>query len=195
MVRNTSSLASSNLDRASATRALHVAGYGEFPVVDADVALTLYALQLGRECGGGRTMSLGFLRTCGILAGNNLRKGSGRSIYLLAALAIAVAAWLMLAALAAPFVANGASTGAGVTITNGNQRSAPLPLHYASRIESVTGAHDVAWFTLMIVTCGANTQVTLNAWGGPGAATQASPSRHAMTSAVMHTGTTTRLGF
>ncbi len=113
-----------------------------------------------------------FLHTCMALGADNLREGLGRTAYLMVTLAIAAAAWLVLAAMAAPFVGGGGPAGSGVTIINGNQRSAPLPLRYARRIEAVTGARNVAWVTLQMPDCKSAPTVTVTMWayGGPGAA-------------------------
>ncbi|HVX03874.1 MAG TPA: FtsX-like permease family protein [Rhodanobacteraceae bacterium] len=60
------------------------------------------------------------------------------------------------------------SEGIGVIIRNGSQNSGSLPLHYARRIEAISGARDVFWYGLQLVNCTTATMVTLNALGGPG---------------------------
>lgn len=107
------------------------------------------------------------------LAKNGLSSSRGRVGYLVLTLAVTVAAWLALSAMAAPFVNTRAATGSGVTIRNGSQTNAPLPLRYARVIQATRGAHNVAWFAFQIVTCkqAPTVNVTLNAYGGPGTAT------------------------
>lgn len=99
--------------------------------------------------------------------------------YLVVTLAVATAAWLVLAALAAPGMPGSGGNGSGITIRNENQASGLLPLSYASRLVHTRGARDVAWTTLQIVTCGSgSTTVTLNAFGGPGAIRELTMDQH-----------------
>jgi hypothetical protein len=108
------------------------------------------------------------LRTLSALAADNLRASRGRAAYLIVTLAITTAAWLTLATLAAPYMGSKESEGIGVIIRNGSQNSGSLPLHYARRIEAISGARDVFWYGLQLVNCTTATMVTLNALGGPG---------------------------
>lgn len=106
--------------------------------------------------------------------------GSRRQVgYLVVTLAVATAAWLVLAALAAPGLPGAGGKDSGVTIRNGNQASGTLPLSYADRLVHTRGAQDVSWTTLQIVTCGSgSTTVTLNAYGGPGAIRELTTDQH-----------------
>lgn len=106
------------------------------------------------------------------LSKNSLASGRGHVGYLILTLAVTVAAWLALSAMAAPFVNDRTATGPGVTVRNGSQTNAPLPLRYARVIQATPGARNVAWFAFQIVTCkqAPTVNVTLNAYGGPGAA-------------------------
>lgn len=108
------------------------------------------------------------LRTLTALAADNLRASRGRAVYLIITLAIATAAWLVLATLAAPHMGDTGGEGIGMIIRNGSQNSGALPLHYARRIEAIRGARDVFWYGLQPVNCTVATMVTLNALGGPG---------------------------
>lgn len=136
----------------------------------------------------GVSMTMRHLRTCAALACDNVQRRGGRITYLTLTLTITVAAWLVLSAMAEPFVDSGTSSSAhaGVTATNGSQTRAPLPLRYTRRILAVRGARNVAWFTLMLVSCGHSTQVTLNAWGGPGAASRISTSQRPVSPIAIH---------
>lgn len=95
-----------------------------------------------------------------------LRENLARCTYLVATLAVAVAAWLGLSALTASFVQVDAAF-SGILIQSVRQGDA-LPLRYAEQIESVPGALDVAWMNYLPVLCKQNVAVTLNAWGGSG---------------------------
>lgn len=76
--------------------------------------------------------------------------------------------------MAARFMGGSADGGAGVTIRS-STHGGTLPLSYAPRIEAISGAHEVAWYTMQFLTCGNNAQVMLAAWGGPGTLAQVSP--------------------
>ncbi|HEX7348763.1 MAG TPA: ABC transporter permease, partial [Rhodanobacteraceae bacterium] len=118
------------------------------------------------------------LHTCTTLARDNLRGNRGHAAYLIVTLAITAAAWLLLAALAAPFIGGGGGgDGPGVNITNGSQSGGALPLSYARRIEAIPGARDVSWIGLQVVPCGSSGTVTINAIGGPGSAAQLTQQR------------------
>lgn len=108
-------------------------------------------------------------RSLAVLAAGNLRTNRGQAAYLILTLAITTAAWLTIAALAAPFVGGTAGSGSGIIIRNGSQSNAALPMRYARRIEAIRGARDVSWYGLQPVNCTVATMVTLNALGGPGA--------------------------
>lgn len=108
-----------------------------------------------------------------------LASGYRRETYLVVTLAVATAAWLALAAMTSPFL-GGDTGGTGITISNGSQNSAPLPLRYARRIEAVPGVHDVTWMTFQLVNCGTAKPVivALNAYGGPGVDAYLSTQNH-----------------
>lgn len=90
--------------------------------------------------------------------------------YLVMTLAVVVAAWFVLAAIAAPGSARSSGTGTSIFVQNGSQSIPVLPLRYARRLVSVRGAQGVSWTTVQMVQCGAeSTIVTLNALGGAGA--------------------------
>lgn len=102
-----------------------------------------------------------------------------RAVYLIVTLGVAVAVSLLLAALAAPTTRGTPGADFGVMIRNDNQGAPALPLRYAERMVRAPGATDVAWTTLQMVTCGARaTLVTINAYGGPGAARTLATAAH-----------------
>lgn len=93
-----------------------------------------------------------------------------RTLYLIVTLGIAVAAWLLLAALAAPTLQGSSGTDPGVMVMNGNQGTPVLPLRYATRLAATPGAKAVSWTTVQTINCGpGSTIVTINAYGGPAA--------------------------
>lgn len=100
-------------------------------------------------------------------AGNASRPG--RAAYLVMTLAITVAAWLGLAAMASPFVhATTIPTDSDITVRSA-RRGQALPQRYATQIATLPGALDVMWLDLQLVSCGSKGDtVTLNAIGGAG---------------------------
>lgn len=107
------------------------------------------------------------------LAVHALQQRPARCALLLATLAVAVGAWLGLAALAAPFANAGASSpGTGVQVANARGSAgavAAIPQRYAAQIARLPDARDVRWLDALPVSCGSTTTATLNAVGGPGA--------------------------
>lgn len=111
-----------------------------------------------------------YIRSVGSLVLSGTIGSRRQTLYLVVTLAIAVATWFVLAAIATPVTVHSGSKNSGVGVTNGSQGTPVLPLRYAKRLMKVQGAHDVSWTTLQTITCGPNsTVVTLNAYGGPGA--------------------------
>lgn len=95
-----------------------------------------------------------------------VRENLARCAYLIATLAVAVAAWLGLSAMTASFVQiDGAFSG---ILVQSVRQGDTLPLRYAEQVERVPGALDVAWMNYLPVVCKQNVAVTLNAWGGSG---------------------------
>lgn len=91
-----------------------------------------------------------------------------RLAYLSATVAVAVAAWLVLAAMASPFLQVAGSTEADrLQISNARNRSTPLPLGYAERISRLPGVKEATWLDLQMLACG-NDMVTVSAVGGNG---------------------------
>lgn len=89
-----------------------------------------------------------------------------RVMYLCLTVAVTVAAWFALAAIASPFIAvRGSGTSDAVRVDNARSQRQPLPLKYAARIESVPGVAAVKYLDLQLVQCGSDT-VTVNAVGG-----------------------------
>lgn len=110
------------------------------------------------------------LAAFGALLRNTGATANRRTAYLVVTLAIAVAAWLLLAAMAVPTIQASPGTDSGVMIMNGNQGTPALPLSYAQRLIATPGAEAVSWTTVQIIKCGAgSTIVTINAYGGTAA--------------------------
>lgn len=89
-----------------------------------------------------------------------------RVAYLLLTVAVTVAAWFALAAIASPYITvkrNGTSD--SIRVENARNRRTPLPLKYAARIEAMPGVASIRYVDLQLVLCGADT-VTVNAVGG-----------------------------
>jgi putative ABC transport system permease protein len=104
-------------------------------------------------------------RAAWVLIGNgDLR----RVAYLVLTVAVAVAAWLVLAAMASPFLRVASSDGSDrLQVSNARNRSTPLPLEYAERISRLQGVKESTWLDLQMLSCG-NDTVTVSAVGGSG---------------------------
>ncbi|MGE0208785.1 MAG: hypothetical protein AB7S42_06555, partial [Lysobacteraceae bacterium] len=88
--------------------------------------------------------------------------------YLVLTVAVAVAAWLVLAAMASPFLRVASSDGSDrLQVSNARNRSTPLPLEYAERISRLQGVKESTWLDLQMLSCG-NDTVTVSAVGGSG---------------------------
>lgn len=93
----------------------------------------------------------------------------GRAAYLTCTLAVTVAAWLGLSAMASPFVQTTHTSRDNEVVVRNARRGQPLPKRYADRIAALPGALDTSYLDLQIVTCNtAGNTVTLNAIGGAG---------------------------
>lgn len=101
----------------------------------------------------------------------------GRNTLLVVTVAVAIAAWLGLAAFAEPFVGGAASSSddfvsvRNARMANGMFTSADggFPKSYAARIETLPEAGSLTYVDLSVVMCRAPTaSATLNALGGPG---------------------------
>jgi len=89
-----------------------------------------------------------------------------RVAYLLLTVAVTVAAWFALAAIASPFITvKGSGTSDSIRVENARNQRTPLPLKYATRIEALPGVASISYLDLQLVLCGADT-VTVNASGG-----------------------------
>lgn len=91
----------------------------------------------------------------------------GRFGYLMLSVAAMVAAWLVLAALASPFLQIGQTADANdsLRVVNARNKNTPLPLKYAERLATVDGVASVHYADLQMLLCGDST-VTVNAVGG-----------------------------
>lgn len=85
--------------------------------------------------------------------------------YLLLTVAVTVAGWFSLAALASPFLAvkKNADVDA-IRVDNARNARTPLPIRYAARIAAIPGVASVSYEDLQMVLCGSST-VTVNALG------------------------------
>lgn len=109
------------------------------------------------------------LRSAAHLAWMRISEQPGRMAYLVATLAVAVLAWMVLAAFAAPFLASraGAAINAELSIANGRVQGNPFPLRHALRIAQMPGVTGVVYQTLAAFQCREGRGlVTINAYGG-----------------------------
>jgi hypothetical protein len=105
------------------------------------------------------------------LAALGIKSSPQRVGYLTITLAVTVAAWLVLAALASPFIdttAN-ATSDSGITVRNARSSQQMLPIRYAQRITAISGVRDIVYRDLKLVSCPDGSTVTINAIGGSGA--------------------------
>lgn len=104
-------------------------------------------------------------RAAWLLAGNG---GLRRPAYLALTVAVAVTAWLVLAAMASPFLRVASADGSDrLQVNNARNQSTPLPLGYAERISGLQGVKELTWLDLQMLVCG-NDTVTVSAVGGSG---------------------------
>lgn len=90
--------------------------------------------------------------------------------YLAVTVAVTVAAWLVLTAMASPFLTVVDTQGNDhLRVTNARNQSTPLPLAYAERLGALQGVKYVTWLDLQMLVCGDDT-VTVSAVGGNGVA-------------------------
>lgn len=91
-----------------------------------------------------------------------------RLVYLVMTVAAMIAGWLVLAALASPFLQIGQSAEVddSLRVVNARNKNTPLPLKYADRIAAVAGVAAVRYVDLQMLLCGDST-VTVSAVGGP----------------------------
>lgn len=88
-----------------------------------------------------------------------------RLAYLLLTVAVTVAGWFSLAALASPFLTVKKNADADtIRVDNARNSRTPLPVKYAARIAAIPGVASVSYEDLQMVLCGSNT-VTINALG------------------------------
>ncbi|HET9047418.1 MAG TPA: FtsX-like permease family protein [Chiayiivirga sp.] len=89
-----------------------------------------------------------------------------RFSYLCLTVAVTVAAWFALAAIASPFITpKGGGTSDSIRVDNARNKRTPLPLKYAVRIEALPGVASLSYLDLQLIQCGAD-MVTVNAVGG-----------------------------
>jgi ABC-type lipoprotein release transport system permease subunit len=91
-----------------------------------------------------------------------------RALHLVAALSVAIAAWLGLTALAASLERPDTPNAAIVQVQN-SRSNATLPLRYATRIQQMRQVSEVSYMRYLPVVCQAPSSVAmLNGWGGAG---------------------------
>lgn len=94
-----------------------------------------------------------------------------RSAYLLLTVAVAVTAWLVLSAMASPYIAVKRDVAAdGIVVRNARGSSAVLPLRYAARLDALVGVQGVVYLDLQLLQCANGDTITVNAYGGSGVA-------------------------
>lgn len=111
------------------------------------------------------------LRAAAYIAWIRLADQPARIAYLVATLAIAVLAWIVLSAFAAPFLASRAGTAinAELSIANARVQSSAFPLRHVQHIAQMRGVASVAYQTLAGFQCrDGRGLVTINAYGGNG---------------------------
>lgn len=111
------------------------------------------------------------LRAAAYIARIRLADQLARIAYLVATLAIAVLAWIVLSAFAAPFLASraGAAINAELSIANARVQSSAFPLRHVQHIAQMRGVASVAYQTLAGFQCrDGRGLVTINAYGGNG---------------------------
>ncbi len=87
----------------------------------------------------------------------------GRQAYLVLTVAVTVACWFVLTALASPFLTVRTNASEDVIrVNNARNRSAPLPIRYATRLAALPGVARVDYQDLQMLLCGDDT-VTVNA--------------------------------
>lgn len=96
----------------------------------------------------------------------------GRTAYLVAIVAVTVAACLILAAMSSRFLRDNSAAAANmVSVANARGANAHfLPLRYARKLAAVEGVTSVSYLDLLLASCKGGKTVTLNAIGGSGAA-------------------------
>ncbi|MGH8032158.1 MAG: ABC transporter permease [Luteimonas sp.] len=100
------------------------------------------------------------------LARMRLGERLGRALYLGLTLAIAVAGWLVLSALASPFL-GGDDQDFDYIVVQHERQGLALPLRSAKRIAQMDGVDSVEYMNLLPLVCRPPTGVAaLNAWGG-----------------------------
>lgn len=103
-----------------------------------------------------------------------IRARPGQAVRLVVVLAVAVAAWTALTALASPFVQPRVTADVGGVLVHSASQGTQLPVKYAARIEAMPGARHVAYTNAIVVSCkDASDPVSINGFGGPGARVQA----------------------
>lgn len=110
-----------------------------------------------------------------LLAARHGRTSPGRLAYLILTIGATVATWLVLSAMASPYLTptGSATTSAGILVKNARSPQMMLPIKYADRITALPGVRDIVYSDLTLLYCPAGKNVTINAWGGSGAARRA----------------------
>lgn len=95
------------------------------------------------------------------------RGGSaGRPAYLLLTVAMTVAAWFALSALASPFISVRHDVDSdNIRVENARNPQQWLPVKYAARLAAMPGVRHITYFDLQLLACG-DVMVTVNAVGG-----------------------------
>lgn len=105
-------------------------------------------------------------RTCAALAWLRLRESLGRHAYLVASLAVGVAGFWILGALASPFVARTALADASITVSSAREGGL-VPVRYAAQVSRIPGVETVNHMNVLAVVCKPPAGIaTLNGWGG-----------------------------
>lgn len=120
-----------------------------------------------------RAAAINTIRAMSTLVRIWLRSLGSSRLYLVAVVAVAVAAWLLASLLASPFLEpNLDQQTGGVTImATGVSGGHWMPVSYVSRVAAVQGVHGLMYMNATQIVCGSEAfAVTLEAYGGPDAA-------------------------
>jgi len=103
------------------------------------------------------------------LAWMRLTEHPARTAMLVATIGVAVLAWVVLSALASPFLASqaGKTLDATLGVVNGRVNGEPMPVRYARQIEQIPGVVEVGYVVMAGFVCAdERTVVSVNALGG-----------------------------
>ena len=111
------------------------------------------------------------LRASAALAWVRIFERPSSSLQLLATLSSTVLAWLVLSAIASPFLPSkvGAALHSGLSIANARVQTNPFPLRHIHQLERLPSVATVSYFSIASFPCiGATGTLSVNSYGGTG---------------------------